>query len=408
MRKKGEDLPGSLLRTGHLLSSRVPTWNLATVGCDTSPDTHFVPAGRLDVPTPRARSALPGVPPDVSSGFHSLAHGDRLMKLFLKTTIPLACALLIATPALAQNYDEDFKRQTNKTIRLLDFVPIAGTAAVVSETEPNDDCGAPDPASIFVDDVAASIDVAGDEDWFVFDGVAGQCVTIATESRESSSTDTQLYIYDAAGCSDPLAFLAFNDDGGPGLFSLISDFEIPADGTYYVRVKHFSSSGTGAYTLLASEGACPQPPANNTCATAEPVACNSSVTGSTVLGTNDLEDLTGICVPFGADGPDVFYSVVVEPGEQIDALVDPVDWDPALWIVTNCTDENTCVAGADAGFFNDPESVSWTNEGDSPQTVFVIVDSFTASAFGDFTLTISCDAVVSGDEESFGSVKARF
>ena len=329
------------------------------------------------------------------------------MRALVNCTITLACALVVAAPAFAES-NEDFKKEVNKTIRMLDFTPISGTSATVAETEPNDDCGSPDPADIFADQVAGSIDVAGDEDWFVFDGVAGQCVTLATESREASTTDTQLYIYDAAGCSDPTAFLAFDDDGGPGLFSLISEFEVPADGVYYVRVKHFSSSGTGDYSLIGSVAACPSPPANNTCDGAERVACNSTVSGTTVNATNDLEDLDESCVPFGADGPDVFYEVVVPAGEQIDVILEPTDWDPALWIVTDCSDQNSCLVGADTGFFNDPETVSWANDTGSDQTVYIIPDGFFSGAFGDFTLTISCDAVVSEDGESWGSMKARF
>lgn len=328
------------------------------------------------------------------------------MHRFANATLATVLAVLIAVPAFAGS-DETLKVETNKTIRMLGFSPIAGTAASLAETEPNDDCGTAD-ASPIGNDIAASIGAAGDEDWFAFDAFAGECVTLATESRESSTTDTQLYLYDAAGCGDPLAWIAFNDDGGPGLFSLLEDFEIPADGTYYVRIKHYSATGTGDYTLVGSSGACAQPPANDTCDNAIVVACNSTVSGTTTAAANDLEDLAETCVPFGADGPDVFYEVVVAAGDQIDVMLTPTDWDPALWIVADCNDENSCLAGADTGFFNDPEMVSWLNDTGSDQTVYIVPDGYFSGAFGDFDLTISCDAVVSDDASTWGAVKSRF
>ncbi|HKK70641.1 MAG TPA: PPC domain-containing protein [Candidatus Krumholzibacteria bacterium] len=329
------------------------------------------------------------------------------MNPFVRRLLISTCVLAVAAPAMAVSSEDD-KIDVNKTIRSLDVSPIAGTAATVFETEPNDDCSQPDPADLFVDDVAASIDVAGDEDWFVFEGMAGDCVTFATDSRELSTTDTQLYIYDTAGCTDPTAFLEFDDDGGPGLFSLISDFEIPADGTYYLRVKHFSSSGTGDYALSASSSVCPEPPANDTCDRAEPVACNSTVTGTTTLAANDIEDLDESCLDFGGNGPDVFYEVTVADGDRIDVMLTPTDWDPALWLVADCNDENSCLAGVDEGFFNDPETVSWVNDTGADQTIYIVPDGFNSGAFGDFELMITCDAAVDAEPASWGSVKSRF
>ena len=132
------------------------------------------------------------------------------------------------------------------------------------------------------------------------------------------------------------------------------------------------------------------------------------MSGTTDLAANDLEDLLEVCVPFGADGPDVFYSIEVPPSHQLTATLVPTDWDPALWFVTDCTDETSCVAGVDSGFFNDPEILAWTNETAAPVTIYVIPDGFNATADGPFELTVECDPVIATQNDSWGEVKSRF
>ena len=329
------------------------------------------------------------------------------MRACLLRSLVLLAALSLAVPAFA-GVDIDRKIEVNKIINMLGFTPDFNSSATTGETEPNDDCTMPDAADIFADDTSGAINAGGDEDWFSFSGNAGDCVTLGTASYNGSTTDTQVYLYDAADCGTPANWLVWDDDDGPGLFSLIDSFELPAAGTYYVRVKHYSASGTGEYLLTASSAACPNPPTNDTCATAEPLACNSSVHGSTDLGANDLEDLAEVCVPYGADGPDVFYSVEVAAGHTLTAVLTPISWDPALWFVTDCSDETSCVAGVDTGFFNDAETLSWTNASASPVTIYVIPDSYTISASGEFDLSISCEQTVSTSQSSWGAVKSRY
>jgi serralysin len=45
--------------------------------------------------------------------------------------------------------------------------------------------------------------------------------------------------------------LAYNDDGGPGLNSLISNFRAPYTGTYWLDAGAFNNASTGRYTLIA-------------------------------------------------------------------------------------------------------------------------------------------------------------
>jgi hypothetical protein len=90
-------------------------------------------------------------------------------------------------------------------------------------------------------------------DWWTFDGAAGDRITIALDS---SAFDTFLELYGPDG-----AQLAFDDDSGPDLNSLIAGFTLPTAGTYIIIAKAYAGEG-GPYTLSltrASAGAGPPP-----------------------------------------------------------------------------------------------------------------------------------------------------
>ena len=78
---------------------------------------------------------------------------------------------------------------------------------------------------------------AGDYDYFRVDVTSSGTLTVYT----TGSTDTYGYLKNS-DCTD----LAYNDDSGDINFSISQSVTA---GTYYVAVRHYSSSGTGAYTL---------------------------------------------------------------------------------------------------------------------------------------------------------------
>ena len=89
------------------------------------------------------------------------------------------------------------------------------------------------------DSVDANL-ASGNEDEWTFEGSGGDIITISL----TASFDTYLELMDADGNQ-----IAFNDDGGQGLNSLIDNFRLPADGTYTIVARGFSSSASGAYNL---------------------------------------------------------------------------------------------------------------------------------------------------------------
>jgi murein DD-endopeptidase MepM/ murein hydrolase activator NlpD len=97
-----------------------------------------------------------------------------------------------------------------------------------------------------------NFDIPGDPDWVKFDAVGGQQYVLETENT-GGYADTVLYLYDTDGST----LLDFNDDAeGLGWASRI-EWTAPADGTYYVLVRHWDEYAYGcetAYTLFLSTG----------------------------------------------------------------------------------------------------------------------------------------------------------
>jgi hypothetical protein len=94
--------------------------------------------------------------------------------------------------------------------------------------------------------VTSSIEAASDHDWFRIDLVAGQAVTFSLNGSGTTPLgDPYLRLRDSIG-----TILAQNDDGGPGLNSLLS-FTATTTGTYYIDVADYST-GIGTYSLQVS------------------------------------------------------------------------------------------------------------------------------------------------------------
>ncbi len=91
-----------------------------------------------------------------------------------------------------------------------------------------------------ISSTAGRIEVAGDNDYFRINLTSGGTLTVAT----SGSTDTYGYLLDSGGNQ-----LQADDDSAAPNFSISRSVSA---GTYYVRVRHYSTTGTGAYTLVST------------------------------------------------------------------------------------------------------------------------------------------------------------
>lgn len=113
---------------------------------------------------------------------------------------------------------------------------------VIQESEPNDTAAQANPLGNNVV-VLGNIYPNGDNDYYSFTANAGDRVYAATMTSFSAngSTDSNMDILD----TDGVTVLENDDDNGTvgGLSSSIAGTTLPAAGTYYVRVRHFSATG---------------------------------------------------------------------------------------------------------------------------------------------------------------------
>lgn len=262
-----------------------------------------------------------------------------------------------------------------------------------NEVEPNDDCTQANPLTVD-DPMNGDIDPGGDEDWYVISVVAGGCYTFETHPGDIG--DTKLYIV-GADC-DLGNYIAYDDDGGVGYYSLITH-TFATSGTFYVVVTGYSSSYTGSYILTMT--ACPEPPPNCTCDTAIDLQEQglSTFTTSTCGCANDYSP-TNYCTGYSqANGIDIVYKIYLTVGQTFAVALTDEDYDASIYLLTDCSDMESCVAGGD-----DPEEFSYvaTSEG----WHYLVVDGYCCDYCGTATLTI-LDPIAT-DQDSWGAVKALY
>lgn len=158
-----------------------------------------------------------------------------------------------------------------------------------------------------------------------------------------------------------------------------------ASETINVVVDSATAAG-GGYSLSAS---LTDTKAGEICGKAEPIVAGSNVTGLTTTGyTNEYEGGSGCKA---TTGPDRVFSVVVPDGKQLTALVTPgTSFDPTISLVAGtpatCA-AHVCDAAVDTKTAGQPEVATYKNFTGAPQTVFIIVDSTSATnPAGDFSL----------------------
>jgi hypothetical protein len=200
--------------------------------------------------------------------------------------------------------------------------------SVPSEDEPNDSPGAAEPisfastarrAAIF----AGAIDPGGDVDYYSFAAVAGSRVWILTDSggtQNSGATSRDTVIDLLAG--DGVSIIESDDNDGTGnggdgivesgLASVIGGRTLVTGGTYYIRVRGFTSTIVNPYKLFVV--------LTNTAATAE-VEGNNTVETADVLSTQ-ARPLGLRAGAIGSAGDADYYAIAAVPGTLIYFNVD--------------------------------------------------------------------------------------
>jgi hypothetical protein len=130
-------------------------------------------------------------------------------------------------------------------------VTIAGKTYTISQTgggsgdayEPDDSSGTAKTINVNAPQTH-SIIPAIDQDWVKFTLASTSNITLETSG---ASGDTRLWLYNSG-----LGQIAYNDDGGAGLFSLITQTNLDP-GTYYVKIDEYGNNNEiSSYTISLS------------------------------------------------------------------------------------------------------------------------------------------------------------
>jgi hypothetical protein len=153
--------------------------------------------------------------------------------------------------------------------------------------------------------------------WYTFTPTTNAFYTLATCSGGSTLDDTVIALFTSAGgCSGPFTRLECADDScGPGGLQSSITRQLLKDTTYYLVIWKYDIdaplAGQDTVQLTVNRES---PPANDTCALAQPVFLDTRITGSTILASNNYQLSGSACftglghTAVTAAGRDVVYS----------------------------------------------------------------------------------------------------
>lgn len=176
------------------------------------------------------------------------------MNLPTKAFIAVAAFVMLAGSAFADKQDE-LSSQRDESWSILDLPEFTNPRAEVNETEPVNNTCPGEPYAL--SDIYHGALSSGDEDWITFQCNQGELITIGTDADGALPTVNTTLILVENDCTTELAF---DDNTGPGLYSLISNFPAPYTGSYHVRVLG-NPLENGNYFLIATS----RPPTDTLC-----------------------------------------------------------------------------------------------------------------------------------------------
>jgi hypothetical protein len=219
-------------------------------------------------------------------------------------------------------------------------------------------------------------------------------VLTTTADQMITATVTPVGGWDAAvyirtDCGDALSQLACSDIATP-----VATVKNAAAGTYYIWIDGDYSGDAGAFDLTVTLADPILAPTNDTCATAMALTSGVPHSSDTTDATDDygtVDIFPTVCsgpLYGNQDGPDLVYTYT--PTTTGTFLVElNAAFDSALWVTTGVCGtpdsfELSCMAASDSG---NPEDVTVT--GTVGTMYFIIVDSWAATAFGTYTITVT-------------------
>jgi subtilisin-like proprotein convertase family protein len=210
--------------------------------------------------------------------------GKEYSMRIVKATLCVTSMLLLCVGSAFADKQSEMDEYLQKPWSITDLPQINQTLADVFETEPlNDTC--PGEPYTLGDTYHGSL-TTGDDDWVNFSCNAHDVMTLGTQTDNTGDdVDTVIELWDDT-CTN---MLISDDDGGPGLYSLIDGFKAPYTGSYSLKIRGFAGVSTGDYQFI---GSCtPQ---------AGPVDCPVGLYKASKINVNAEipdNDPAGLCTP---------------------------------------------------------------------------------------------------------------
>lgn len=132
------------------------------------------------------------------------------------------------------------------------------TQASLPEVEPNSSAASATTLVTSNNSVGSregQIGAAGDLDVYSVSALSNAVILVSADcdpQRDGSSTDLLVSLLDADGTT--ILFTADSSSDEPGAAESFA-YKVPRDGVFYVLVRHFSPTGTGAYSLMVARAA---------------------------------------------------------------------------------------------------------------------------------------------------------
>ncbi len=203
----------------------------------------------------------------------------------------------------------------------------------------------------------------------------------ALRAHIDTSFDAQLYVVTDCANTEGTCVAGSDVVWGAGREELVWWNRSGADAVVYVIVDSLLPVADMTFDLTLAIDPVTTPANDGPDAAGIPTLTSGQTTPGTLVGAhNDYDPTVTGCGTRALAGLDVVYKAVVQPGDfAAFDITHVVGFAPALWITTDLADPTKCVAAGGA-------SVTWTNTGVDPVTVYVIVDLESADGYGDFTL----------------------
>ena len=207
---------------------------------------------------------------------------------------------------------------------------------------------------------------------------------IITVSLCGSNFDTALKVYKDCSLSEAVAM---NDDS----FTCGTNAEVmfTSDGTstYIILVEGYEGSGgnyrSGDYKISL---VCNDPPMNDDCANAIPIACGETQTGTTLYADNSG----------GNNSKDVFYTYTGNgTPEKVTVSLCGSSYDTLVRVFSDCTLTNEIAMNDESASCGEQSQVSFTSDGTS--TYVIMVEGYEGALgdtyAGDYTIAVTCGEV---------------